>query len=131
MPGLRSLLRQWVKGDPSKGAPIPLSQFSVEQRNGRDSSGKSIKYLHSKRRTVALATMMALRKAKNLKISFEEAIGQVEDDDCCKWGMRQWEETAKKFLTKSSRNISQEQLESLQKEVYNDKTLSLLPLQKN
>lgn len=79
--GLRRLLRQWMVGDKERGPTVPLSNFTVEQRNGKDLGGKQNKTIYSKRKTVAVATLLALQDATDNNLSFDwtKPDGTTED----------------------------------------------------
>ncbi len=72
--GLRRFLRQWVRGGKERGLFVPLDSFDLHQRNGKDATGKSNKYQHSKRRSLAVAVILSLGDAFESCISFSDAI---------------------------------------------------------
>lgn len=132
--GLRALLQQWVIGDDSRGLLKPLAEFNIDERNGRDATGKDNKSVYYRRRRVALATLLALQDAYENNVSFPEAIG-LEASIISKGSaennvhvtMSAWERTAKQYLGKCAGKLSDSEIVSLGKKVYRSQYTNLLP----
>ena len=125
---LRRLLKQWCEGDPERGLLKPLQAFTAEERNGRDVHGKQNKPLYSRRRTVAVAAMLALQDAYDNGKTFSEAIGiDLQDISAERATMCQWEQVAKKYLQKGSHRLTQNEICAMSRIVYRNDVLELLP----
>lgn len=104
---------------------VPPCRFTVKQRNGKDASGKPVKYLYSKRRTASVACLLAIQKANREKCSFYEAIG-VEESRAREIGMREWEKICKQFLAVASRKMSENEVVELGEELYDSGGFNML-----
>lgn len=128
--GVRSLgkiLQHWCVGDPSRNLRIPLCQFTEAQRNGNDASGKSNKELYSKRKSVALATLLALDRARREGVSFCESIGCRSFPQSM--NLESWRKVCSEYLKLApvTRRFSEAEIIELSDRVYKKEYLSLLP----
>lgn len=124
---LRRLFKRFVVGDPERRLDVPLARFTKEQRNRRDATGKVNKYMYSKRRTVAVATFLALQHALDNSMTFRHAIGLQPDIILSTMTMSKWEAVAKEVLKRGRRNLSDKEVIDLGTNMYKETALLLLP----